>query len=100
MCIILLGGAAMTRHIYMKKSEYNRITAEKLRIKYMDKPPEGYTKAEIKSMSDDSILDMDYFLHEEFYDFCDEDFPSEEPDEIIHLIDDLPKDPVDEDIPW
>ena len=91
----------MTKHIYMKKSEYNRITAEKLRIKYMTDPPEGYTKSEIKSMSDDSILDMDYFLHE-FDDFDDEDFDSasEEPDEIIHLIDDLPKDPVDEDIPW
>lgn len=91
----------MTKHIYMKKSEYNRITAEKLRIKYMADPPEGYTKSEIKSMSDDSILDMDYFLHE-FDDFYDEasDFDSEEPDEIIHLIDDLPKDPVDEDIPW
>ena len=91
----------MTNHIYMKKSEYNRITAEKLRIKYMADPPEGYTKSDVQSMSDDSILDMDYFLHEEFYDdFYDEDSPSKEPDEIIHLIDDLPKDPVDEDIPW
>lgn len=91
----------MTKHIYMKKSEYNRITAEKLRIKYIADPPDGYTKSEIKSMSDDSILDMDYFLHE-FDDFYDEDFDSasNEPDEIIHLIDDLPKDPVDEDIPW
>lgn len=90
----------MTKHIYMKKSEYNRITAEKLRTKYMDNPPEGYTKSEIKSMSDDDILDMDYFLHEEFCDFCDEALSSEEPDEIIHLIDDLPKDLEDEDIPW
>lgn len=89
----------MTKHIYMKKSEYNRITAEKLRIKYIADPPEGYTKSEIEAMSYDSILDMDYFLHE-FDDFYDEDFDSdsEEPDEIIHLIDDLPKDPVDEDI--
>lgn len=90
----------MTKHTYMKKSEYNRITAEKLRLKYMEHPPEGYTKAEIEAMSDDSILDMDYFLHEESYDCFDEDFPSKEPDEIIHLMDDLPKDPVDEDIPW
>ncbi|HWQ79097.1 MAG TPA: hypothetical protein VN381_09795 [Anaerovoracaceae bacterium] len=89
----------MTKHIYMKKSEYNRITAEKLRIKYMASPPDGYSKSEIKAMSDDSILDMDYFLHE-FDDFYDEEFDSGEPDEIIHLIDDLPKDPVDEDIPW
>lgn len=91
----------MTKHIYMKKSEYNRITAEKLRTKYMENLPEGYTKSEIKSMSDEDILDMDYFLHEEFFDdFYEDDLPSEEPDEIIHLIDDLPKDPVDEDIPW
>jgi hypothetical protein len=87
----------MTKHIYMKKSEYNRITAEKLRTKYIDNPPDGYTKSEIKSMSDDSILDMDYFLHEEFYDCWDEELYSEEPDEIIHLIDDLPKDPDEDD---
>lgn len=100
MCIMMaLEVHKMTRHIYMKKSEYNRITAEKLRIKYMADPPDGYSKSEIKAMSDDSILDMDYFLHE-FDDFHDEEFDSEEPDEIIHLIDDLPKDPVDEDIPW
>lgn len=90
----------MTKHIYMKKSEFNRITAEKLRNKYMENPPKGYTKSKIKSMSDDSILDMDYFLHEESYDFYDDDFSAKEPDEIIHLIDDLPKDPVDEEIPW
>ncbi len=90
----------MAKHIYMKKSEYNRITAEKLRNKYMANPPEGYTKSEIKAMSDDSILDMDYFLHEEFDDFWDEDYFSEEPDEIIHIIDDLPKDPEEDDIPY
>ena len=87
----------MTKHIYMKKSEFNKITAEKLRTKYIDNPPDGYTKSEIISMSDDSILDMDYFLHEEFYDCWDEELYSEEPDEIIHLIDDLPKDPDEDD---
>lgn len=90
----------MTKITYMKKSEYNRITAEKLRKKYMNKPPAGYSKADINDMSDDSILDMDYFLHEEFYDSSDESFPNKEPDEILRLIDDLPKDPEEEDIPW
>jgi len=89
----------MTKITYMKKSEYNKITAEKLRKKYLDKPPAGYSKAEISSMSDDSILDMDYFLHEESYDICEDSY-SKEPDEIIRLIDDLPKDPDDENIPF
>lgn len=90
----------MTKITYMKKSEYNRITAEKLRNKYMDKPPAGYSKADVKAMSDDSILDMDYFLHEDSFDFCEDSFPTKEPDEILCLIDDLPKDPEEEDIPW
>lgn len=89
----------MAKITYMKKSEYNKITAEKLRKKYIDKPPAGYSKADINAMSDDSILDMDYFLHEESYDFCDESLPSKEPDEILCLIDDLPKDSDDEGIP-
>lgn len=35
-----------------------------LRKKYMDNPPEGYTSKEIERMSDEDILDMDYFLNE------------------------------------
>lgn len=35
-----------------------------LRRKYMDNPPEGYTAKEIERMSDEDILDMDYFLNE------------------------------------
>lgn len=41
---------------------------ERLRQKYMADPPDGYSKAEIKKMRDEDLLDMDYFLHEEFYD--------------------------------
>lgn len=37
---------------------------EELREKYMKNPPEGFTAKEIKYMSDDDILDMDYFLNE------------------------------------
>lgn len=37
---------------------------ELLRKKYMKKVPEGFTAKEIEKMSDDDILDMDYFLNE------------------------------------
>lgn len=39
--------------------------ADKIRQKYADNPPEGYTKEEICKMSDNDILDMDYFLNED-----------------------------------
>lgn len=35
-----------------------------LRRKYMENPPEGYTATDIEKMSDEDILDMDYFLNE------------------------------------
>jgi hypothetical protein len=44
---------------------------EELRNKYIQNPPEGLTADDIKNMSDDDLLDMDYFLHE--YDDLDED---------------------------
>ncbi len=37
---------------------------EALRKKYMDNPPEGMTSQDIRIMSEDALLDMDYFLHE------------------------------------
>lgn len=46
----------------------DKALVERLRHKYMANPPEGYTKAEIQKMRDDDLLDIDYFLHEEFYD--------------------------------
>ena len=36
---------------------------EKLRKKYMDNPPEGMTSEDIRRMSEDDLLDMDYFLN-------------------------------------
>ncbi len=39
--------------------------AEKLRKKYMDNPPEGMTSEDIRNMSGDDLLDMDYFLNED-----------------------------------
>lgn len=38
---------------------------EELRKKYIENPPEGLTAEDIKKMSDDDLLDMDFFLHED-----------------------------------
>ena len=38
---------------------------EKLRKKYMEDPPEGMTSGDIRRMSGDDLLDMDYFLNED-----------------------------------
>ena len=38
---------------------------EELRKKYMDNPPEGMTSGDIRRMSEDDLLDMDYFLNED-----------------------------------
>ncbi|MFW5650466.1 hypothetical protein [Acetivibrio ethanolgignens] len=45
---------------------------EKLRKNYIENPPEGMTSEEIRSMSDDDLLNMDYFLNEEDFDFGEE----------------------------
>ncbi|GFO86789.1 MAG TPA: hypothetical protein H9735_03095 [Candidatus Anaerostipes excrementavium] len=38
---------------------------ERLRKKYMDDPPEGISSEDIRHMSEDDLLDMDYFLNED-----------------------------------
>ena len=38
---------------------------EELRKKYIDNPPEGMTSEDIRRMSEDDLLDMDYFLNED-----------------------------------
>ena len=38
---------------------------EKLRNKYIQNPPEGMPPENVKHMSDDDLLDMDYFLNDE-----------------------------------
>lgn len=45
----------------------NHKLTEKLRKKYIVNPPEGMTPDDIRQMSDDDLLDMDYFLHEEVF---------------------------------
>ena len=44
---------------------------EKLRKKYIDHPPEGMSSTDIRSMSNEALLDMDYFLNN---DELDDDF--------------------------
>lgn len=48
---------------------------EELRKKYIQNPPEGMTADDIKNMSDDHLLDMDFFLHED--DDLDDDVSEE-----------------------
>ena len=38
---------------------------EELRKKYIQNPPEGMDADDIRSMSGDDLLDMDYFLNED-----------------------------------
>ena len=38
---------------------------EELRKKYIDNPPEGMTSTNIRNISKDEFLDMDYFLNED-----------------------------------
>ena len=47
---------------------------EKLRKKYMENPPEGLTSQDIRNMSEDALLDMDYFLND---DELDDEFGEE-----------------------
>lgn len=47
---------------------------EELRAKYLKNPPEGLTSQVMRSMSEDDLLDMDYFLND---DELDDDFGEE-----------------------
>ena len=47
---------------------------KELRAKYMNNPPEGMTSLDIRDMSEEALLDMDYFLNE---DELDDDFGEE-----------------------
>ena len=47
---------------------------KELRKKYLLNPPEGMTSEDIRHMSEDDLLDMDYFFNE---DDLDDDFGAE-----------------------
>lgn len=61
----------------MEAIHIKRITeaelAKELREQYIQNPPEGMTADGVRDMSDDDLLDMDYFFHE----FDDDDFGEE-----------------------
>ncbi len=40
---------------------------KKLRKQYTDNPPEGINSKLVEDMSDEGLLDMDYFLHEDVF---------------------------------
>ncbi len=42
-----------------------QLSIEELRKKYIEHPPKGMASMDIRSMSDDDLLDMDYFLNDE-----------------------------------
>lgn len=44
------------------------IDVKKLREKYLKNPPDGMSAKDIKRMSDEDLLDMDYFLNEDVFD--------------------------------
>jgi len=50
---------------------------ERIRNKYIENPPDGMSVKDIKSMSDNDLLDMDFFLTEDD-DLFDEDDEDEE----------------------
>lgn len=52
---------------------------EELRQKYIQNPPEGMSKEDIRDMSENDLLDMDYFLHE------DDDFDDKIGEEGFYL---------------
>lgn len=43
-----------------------------LRDKYTKNPPEGMTASEVQGMTDEDLLDMDYFLNEDIFDDSDD----------------------------
>ena len=47
---------------------------EKQKKKYMANPPEGMTSRDIQNMSDDELLDMDYFINDDELDDDEEGF--------------------------
>lgn len=50
--------------VLLLKKTTTKDLAEKLRSQYIKNPPEGMSDHDIKLMSDNDLLDMDYFLHE------------------------------------
>ncbi len=39
---------------------------ERFRQQYIQSPPEGITSKDVQDMDDDDLMDMDYFLHDDY----------------------------------
>ena len=65
-------------NILINNKEENTMSkrSDEIRNKYIQNPPEGMTADDIRHMSEDDLLDMDYFLNED--DEFGEDFPGAE----------------------
>ena len=61
-------------HSIKNRSVIMKPDIEELRKKYMENPPEGMTSRDIRNMSEDALLDMDYFLND---DELDDDYGEE-----------------------
>lgn len=59
--------------------------SDEIRDKYIKNPPEGMTADDIRHMSEDDLLDMDYFLNED--DPFDEDFPIKKKNDFWFTLD-------------
>ena len=60
--------------------------ADELRKKYMDNPPEGYSKDYFKDLPDEELLDMDYFLNEDVFDVKEGNYFGLNPSEFSDCI--------------
>ena len=47
------------------RDKMNPKNVAEIRKKYLKRPPEGFSKKEIQQMTDEEILDMNYFLNED-----------------------------------
>lgn len=56
------------REVLIMKYITEEELAAKLRAEYLKNPPMGLSRRDIELMSDDDILDTDYFMHE-----CEDD---------------------------
>lgn len=64
-CLFPLNFFLLLCYYFSEIDFMNKQQIEELRQKYINNPPEGMSKKDIKNMSDDDLLDMDYFLHED-----------------------------------
>ena len=64
---------------------------EELRRKYIETPPEGMTSADIRHMSEEDLLDMDYFLNSGYSSFASSSVT------VLFLLDFLNDDELDDD---